>query len=444
MDEPREIALNVLNRVEDGAWASELLPGQLAGGDLDERDRRFVTELVNGTLRRRLQLDFLLGRLCRYPLEELDRPVRNILRLGAYQIMHMRVPAHAACDESVRLVRRTGPRRAAGLVNAVLRNLVRLGDSPGYPDREDDPAGWIAITESHPRWIVQTWLEEMGFCETLSLCRADNEAAGVDLRVNVLRISPGEAVDRLQKRRRAEVAPCGLAPHGLQYSGGGSPFSLPEYDEGLISVQSESSQLGALALGVGPGMRALDACAGRGGKTTYLAQLMENAGEVLAADRHRFKLEVLGRECERLGVGIVRTLCADARELPDVGSFDAVLVDAPCSGLGILRRHPDARWRKTPGLLERMPALQRQLLDSLSSLVRLGGHLVYCTCSISRCENEGMAEWFLREHPDFVPAEFPPGFPGFPDSPGGMLQLLPHIHGTDGFFIARFRRRQEG
>ena len=444
MDQPREIALNILNRVEEGGWAAELLPRRLAASKLDERDRRFVTELVNGTLRRRLQLDHVLAQLSKYPLEELDPSVRNTLRLGAYQIMHMRVPSHAACDQSVRLLRRVGPVRAAGLVNGVLRNLVRRRESISYPDRNADPAGWISVTESHPLWVVKTWIEEMGFDETLRLCRANNESATVQLRVNRLRDAPAEMAGQL-RARGMEVNGCEMAPDGLHYSGGGSPFELPEYREGRVSVQSESSQMGVLAVGVRPGMRVLDACAGRGGKTTYLAEQMGDCGEIVAVDRHRFKLDALERDCDRLHLSIVKTLCADARDLPgDLGTFDAVLVDAPCSGLGILGRHPEARWQKGPKILRDMPVLQREILDAVSSRVKPGGVLIYCTCSIARAENSLVVEGFLQEQANYAPGDLPHLFDPVAQASAGMLQMLPHVHGSDGFFIARLHRMREG
>lgn len=444
MDQPREIALNILNRVEEGGWAAELLPRWLAASKLDERDRRFATELVNGTLRRRLQLDHVLAQLSKYPLEELDPSVRNTLRLGAYQIMHMRVPSHAACDQSVRLLRRVGPVRAAGLVNGVLRNLVRRRESISYPDRNADPAGWISVTESHPLWVVKTWIEEMGFDETLRLCRANNESATVQLRVNRLRDAPAEMAGQL-RARGMEVNGCEMAPDGLHYSGGGSPFELPEYREGRVSVQSESSQMGALAVGVRPGMRVLDACAGRGGKTTYLAEQMGDCGEIVAVDRHRFKLDALERDCDRLHLTIVKTLCADARDLPgDLGTFDAVLVDAPCSGLGILGRHPEARWQKGPKILRDMPVLQREILDAVSSRVKPGGVLIYCTCSIARAENSLVVEGFLQEQANYAPGDLPHLFDPVAQASAGMLQMLPHVHGSDGFFIARLHRMREG
>ena len=444
MDQPRAIALDILNRVEEGGWAAELLPRRLAASKLDERDRRFATELVNGTLRRRLQLDHVLAQLSKYPLEELDQAVRNTLRLGAYQIMHMRVPSHAACDQSVRLLRRVGPARATGLVNGVLRNLVRRRESIDYPDRDEDPAGWISVTESHPLWVVTMWIEELGFEETLRLCRANNEPATVQLRVNRLGDAPAEIPGQL-RARGMQVSGCDMAPDGLHYSGGGSPFELPEYREGRVSVQSESSQMGALALGVRPGMRVLDACAGRGGKTTYLAEQMGDCGEIVAVDRHRFKLEALERDCDRLQLTIVRTLCADATDLPgDLGTFDAVLVDAPCSGLGILGRHPEARWQKGPKILQDMPVLQRKILDAVSSRVRPGGVLTYCTCSIARAENARVVQRFLQEQADYAPGALPPTFAPVAQSSPGMLQMLPHVHGSDGFFIARLQRTQEG
>lgn len=437
---PRDVALDILNRVEEGAWAGELLQRRLGGVGFDDTDRSFITELVYGTLRRRGELDFALEHFCDQPLDRLDRPVRNILRMGAYQVMYMKVPSYAACNESVNLMKRTGPARAAGLVNGVLRSLIRgRGDIP-YPDRDREPARWISVTESHPPWMVERWLREMGFDATLALCRRNNERAPLHLRANSLRISPGELMQRMNDGDH-EVTRCGLAPHALNYVGGGSPFDTTEYQQGLFSVQSEGSQLGVLALGVEPGMRILDACAGRGGKTAYIAELLAASGEILAIDVHPFKLEVLKREFRRLGLDRIQTLAADVTRPPcDTGEFDLVLVDAPCSGVGVLRRYPEARWQKGPELLEQMPELQSEILASAAGLVKPGGHVVYCTCSLFREENEDVILDFLARHDEFNHGEFPKGFADVQGRARGMVQLLPHVHETDGFFISRLRR----
>lgn len=441
LEMPRDVALDVLNRVQEGAWAAELLQRRLGASRLDDTDRRFATELVYGTLRRRGELDFVLGRFCDQPLDRLDPPVRNILRMGAYQVMYMRVPSYAACSESVSLMKRTGPRRASGLVNGVLRSLVRGLDDIPYPDREAEPARWLSVKESHPLWMIERWVADMGFEETLALCRSNNEPAPLQLRVNTLRTCKGELMGLMNDEGR-RVTRCRLAPHGLNYEGGGSPFDGSEYREGLFSAQSEGSQLAVLSLGVRPGMRILDACAGRGGKTAYIAELMGEDGEIVAVDIHSFKLDVLKREVQRLGLNQVQTLAADATRLPaDIGRFDLVLVDAPCSGVGVLRRYPEARWQKGPQLLDRMPRLQGEILSSVASVVRPGGRLVYCTCSLFASENEDVVLDFLRGHEDFDHDDFPAEFPDLKGSSRGMVQLLPHVHGTDGFFISGLRRR---
>lgn len=439
------MALDILNRVEEGAWAGQLLQRRLDTSRFDDTDRRFTSELVYGTLRRRGELDFVLGHFCNQPLQRLDAPVRNILRMGAYQVMYMKVPSYAACSESVSLVKRSGPRRASGLVNGVLRSLVRgLEDIP-YPDRDTQPALWISVKESHPLWMVERWLGEMGFDETLALCRRNNEPAPMQLRVNTCRTSTGELMEMMNGDEGSRVVPCELAPHGLNYRGGGSPFGGAEYREGLFSAQSEGSQLAVLALGVRPGMRILDACAGRGGKTSYVAELMGGDGELVAVDIHAFKLDVLKREFQRLGLSPIRTLAADVTTLAeDIGAFDLVLVDAPCSGVGVLGRYPEARWQKGPDLLNEMPELQGEILSSAALLLRPGGKLVYCTCSIFREENEDVLHDFLARHEGFDHEDFPSEFPQLTGSSRGTVQLLPHVHGTDGFFISRLRRMESG
>ncbi len=445
---PRTTALCILNRVDSGAWADQLLRRHLTADRFDARDRGFITELVFGVLRHRMLLDHYLAQLSDRPLQRLDHAVLNALRMGAYQILNLRVPAYAACDRTVRSVQEVGLGRAKGFVNAVLRSLVRQKDQLQLPPRDKDPIRWLAVKESHPEWIVREWVQRFGWEQTEKLCAANNAPPEVSLRANQLKNTREELADRLKKQGIC-VRPSPLTPDGLLYRNGGLPGDLEAFQKGMLSIQSQSSQLAVQVCPVKKEDRILDLCAGRGGKTTYLAEKMGDAGEVVAVDRHRGKLDQLVQECDRLGIESVRTRCADATSLTpeDVGLFDLVLVDAPCSTTGNFGRRPDARWRKSPRLADRLSELQDQLLRAAAQLVKPGGFLVYCTCSLLVQENEQVVKRFATGHGDFTGDDFGADLTSRISADTEhpyRVTLLPHLHGTDGFFMARYRRRARG
>ncbi len=363
----------------------------------------------------------------------MDPEVRNALRLGAYQILFTRIPGYAACNSSVELVRDAGNRRAPGFVNGVLRALVRGADDISYPDPGKEPVRWISVTESHPEWMVQWWMDRNGFEDTLAWCRANNRPPESVLRINRLRADPGDL-------EPLGVKPCAHAPDGFVYRGGGNPAEREAYRKGLYSIQSEASQLVTCAGGVDGAWRMLDGCAGRGGKSTYLAELSGDAGEVLAVDIYPDKLRVLEAQSERLGLKSVHTLSGDLRALePISGSRDLVVLDVPCSGLGTIGREADARWHKSPEMLRDLPDLQLDLLRAGAPWVRPGGLLLYVTCSVAPEENLQVVEGFLQASEEFLPENIDAALPG---TAGYTMHLYPHVHGTDGSFAALMRRRQ--
>jgi len=349
----RGVAVDILARVErTGAYAEPLLNAALSAGTLgDPRDRGLATRLVYGTLRMQGRLDWILRRLYRGRLADLEPAARAILRTALYQLECAdRIPAFAAVNDAVALARRYVPQRA-GLVNALLRNALRRRDAIPWPDPARDPAGHIAATASHPLWLVRRWIEIYGPGETAALCRADNEQPPCTLRINRLRIAPPAAREALA----AAGIPCDPARHspdGLVVAGPAAALtqSAP-YRDGALHIQDEASQLIAPLVAPRRGEAVLDLCAGSGGKTTHLAALMEDAGEILAVDIHPRKLADLETLARRLGATSIRTRTGDAEA--DLGEslharFDRVLVDAPCSGTGTLRRNPEIKWRLQP------------------------------------------------------------------------------------------------
>jgi 16S rRNA (cytosine967-C5)-methyltransferase len=459
----RQIAFEVLRRVEEGgAYASRALDAALdQAGALDPREAGLATELVYGTLRRALSLDAALAPHSRRPIAELDPAARVALRMGAYQLLFLRTPAHAAVGETVGLAKAADHGRAAGYVNAVLRALSRDPRLPPAPPLEADPAGHVAAAEALPRWIAEEWVAWLGPAEALALARAMNEPAPLAVR------TPDRAA--LVARARAAgiaAAPAPLSPDGVVVSGAsiaalaralrakGQPDeAAPERAGGVggrsltallpFQVQDEGAQLVTLfAAGELRGRRArvLDACAAPGGKAFHLAELLGPGSDVVAVELHPRKADELAREAGRRGLA-VRVVCADAsRAIPGLedASFDAVLVDAPCSGLGTLRRHPELKLRRRPEDLARMAELQGAILSSVARYARPGAPLTYSVCSLSRAEGPAVVEELLRAGWRRSPP--PPPFPeGLLTSDGDLL-TLPSRHGTDGFYAARLVR----
>jgi 16S rRNA (cytosine967-C5)-methyltransferase len=443
----RRIAHEVLVRVETGgAFADRALDGELLrAGALDPREAALATELVYGTLRRQIALDHALERFSDRALETLEPVVRAALRLGAYQILHLRVPEHAAVNESVELARGSrGREGSAGFVNAVLRALLRGRDEIQPPDRAVDPIGHVAVVESHPRWLIERWTAWLGAAEAEAIAHANNAPAPLALRANRMR------------GRRDEVAAAvgGLAgryaPDAVVVEKGGAPDRLPGWDEGRFAVQDEAAQLVSLYASPAPGSRVLDACAAPGGKSCHLAEIMEDRGRVLAVDLHARKAEQIAEAARRLGLASVEARAADlTHPLPGEAeaSFDLALLDAPCSGLGTLRRHPELKSRRTAADVQRLAALQAELLDNVARYVRpAGGVLVYAVCTLGEDECDAQIERFLAAHADFIADPPPPAAPGVPSfseltDARGFLRTFPHRHGCDGFFAARLRRR---
>lgn len=414
---------------------------------LEKADRSLATELVYGTCRRLNTLDWAVDQVASRPVKCLDSWIRDILRMTAYQLMILtRIPQRAAIHQAVELAKKYGHAGSAGFVNGVLRALSQKLDHLRLPDERKEPVRHLALKYSHPEWIVARWLSRYGCEETAKLCEANNATPPVSIRVNRLKISREAYQNRLAAS--GIEARFGLFhPQCLLVSGASAVAGLPGFGDGLFTVQDESSMLASQALSPQPGATVLDACAGRGGKSTHLAELMGDRGEIVSCDIHPHKLDRLRETCSRLGLESVRPLAADSRELPGLlgERFDYVLADVPCSGLGVLRRHPEARWRQTPEQLRELPKLQADILRAAARCLKPGGVLVYSTCSIEPEENEQVVNAFLEDEAEFFPESLWPYLPvslwreNGADS--GQLQITPHLHKSDGFFISRLKRR---
>jgi 16S rRNA (cytosine967-C5)-methyltransferase len=434
----------VLLRIhKEGSFADQLMDRELTRGQLSGPDRGLFAELVFGVLRRQGTLDHILTGLLTQPLLKLEPQVLILLRLGLYQLFYLdRIPESAAVNESVNLAKQIIP-RASGLINAVLRNYLRHKDTITYPDPIAAPAASIAARHSHPAWLVKQWFAQLGEKETELLAAASSLQPPLTLRVNTLRITRNDLLQRLQDNGISAFA-CQYSPFGIQIEGRHNIPGLPGYREGFFTVQDEASQMAAILLDPQGGDRIIDTCAAPGGKTTHLAQLMNNQGQVLAMDLSKSKLPLINETAQRLGITIINTRSADllnSAAFPK-DAFDKVLLDAPCSGLGVIRRNPEAKWRLTTEDIVRLAAAQKTMLKNAVRLLKPGGTILYSTCSTSSEENETVINDFLSRHHDCVLENLNELFPLFSDlfTKEGMFRSWPHRHGMDGFFAARLKK----
>jgi 16S rRNA (cytosine967-C5)-methyltransferase len=437
----RLVAARVLERVaRDRAFADVTLEHELTRGSLDPRDAALATELVFGTLRWQRALDWRLGPHSRRPIEALDTRVVVLLRLTAYQLLFLeRVPAFAAVNDAVSLARRSGKPSVAAFVNAVLRALARGRDrEPALPR---DPVEALAVRWSFPTWLAARWTGRYGVEEATALMRAMNERPPLSVRANTLRLTREGLAERLRSDEGLPSRLARFAPEGLELEhAGGAPSAWRAFSDGLLAVQDQGSMLVSHLLAPAPGDTVIDACAAPGTKTTHLAQIMENRGRIIALDRDHERLARVREAAARLGVTTVETVEAAVEErAPALGAMaDRVLVDAPCSNLGVLRRNPEVKWRRAAPDIAANATRQSAILGAAATLVKPDGRLVYATCSLEPEENDEVVRAFLARHPEFA-VDPPPAFP-LPLDAGGFLRCLPHVHGMDGFTAVRLRR----
>jgi 16S rRNA (cytosine967-C5)-methyltransferase len=416
----------------------------------DERDRALAAEIATGVQRWRAALDHVIVHLSRRQIDRLDPEILEILRSSVYQLLYLtRVPAAAIVDDAVNLTKRVGKTSAGGLVNAVLRSVSRKRASLPLPPRPSDPGDraraleYLSVALSHPRWLVARWYDRLGFDRAEAWLRFDNSAAPLTLRANRFRMTPGDLAERLAGLD-VVVSPGRYVPDALVVEKG-HPLRGTGVEEGWFVVQDEASQLVSLLCGPEPGPLVLDTCAAPGGKTTAIAAAAGEAARVIACDVRGRRMDLLRRTTTATGARNVRLVQADLlAALPFGPVFDTVIVDAPCSGLGTLRRDPDIRWRRREADLTTLSASQRRMLVHASQTVAAGGRLIYATCSSEPEENEEVAEAFLAASPEFAAvnaAGVHPSLPGTVVDGRGHLRTTPDRHGLEGFFGAVFERR---
>ena len=448
MDKARDLAVNIINEVhEQGAYANVALVRNLRKTELSEQDRRFVTELVYGVIKAGDTLDWILRRYCNRPLKKIPAMVREILRLGVYQIFYLdRVPASAACNTAVELTKKYSHQGTVKFVNAVLRTAVREPKRAEFPSGKGKVAEGLALAMQHPYWLVKKWLKEFGYAETKALCEFNNQQPVLSVRTNTLRTSRHELIKELQAAG-AVAETSAWTPEGVIITKHGALDKLTALQEGLCQVQDESSMLVAHVLDPKPDEFIIDCCSAPGGKTTHIASLMQDKGRIVASDIYEHKLARIEENAARLGISSIETELLDARKIGEEyrEMADRVLVDAPCSGLGVLRRKPDARWNKSAAEIDALPALQLEILASAAKALKSGGVLVYSTCTIEASENKQVVTEFLAQHKEFsldFTGKYLPGELGKKWAAEKMIQLYPQRDGIDGFFIARMQKKQ--
>jgi 16S rRNA (cytosine967-C5)-methyltransferase len=439
-DNPREIALKVLYEIEvNDAFAKNALSSLARGLGLSALDTRFIQELVFGTTKMRRRLDYVLTQFLQRKTEELTPWIRNILRMGVYQIEILdKVPSSAAVDESVKLAKRFGHKGTVALVNAVLRNYLREKNRVVFPSREENPIENIALFYSFPNWMVEEWLGIFGEEETVMLCQEFNRRPRLGCRVNLLKINPAQLEEAFEKEEVKFKA--GKYLEGYYHIE--SKINLDRFaplQKGWIYIQDESAGLAVRLLDPRPGEQIVDLCAAPGGKSIYMAELMKNQGMISAVDVSFKKLEMLNQNCHRLGARCVMPVCADARYF-SCKPVDKVLVDAPCSALGTLGNNPDARWRKQKSDLSRLHLLQLEILSNAANLVKKGGTLVYSTCTMTPDENEQVMGDFLKQNREFGMTDAGNFVSAETVDSRGWIKTFPHLHKTDGSFACRLER----
>lgn len=424
---------------------------------IDGRERRLINGLVYGVIRWQRQLDWVLNQFIN-PRFQLDTRHRTILRLGAFQLLHLDgIPAHAAIYETVQLANShprssSGGRKTAGFINAVLRSVQRKGGTLDYPPLDANPIEHIAVSSSYPTWLIKRWLQARGVSWTLAFCRASNQIAPLALRVNSLLTHPEEVCQSLETSG-INAAVSKISPDGLvvknrtitAFDTTGDQTLKDVLNRGDIYVQDESAMLVSHLLSPENSQFIVDLCAAPGGKTTHLAHLMGNAGKLVAVDVSAEKIALIQKNCRRIGAHNVETEVMDATkaDLSFIKTADAVLIDAPCSGFGTLRRHPDIRWNKTFEQVRALSEIQYDLLKNAAQHIKPGGILVYSTCSIEPMENEEIIQRLLADFPMYAVEDarrFLPNVPASAITPQGFVQTFPHQHGVDGAFAARLRR----
>ena len=440
MKSARQIAFEALLKIHrDGAYSNLVVDSMLKENpNLDERDKAFAANLVYGSLDRLILIDYNLGFYLNQPVKKLKPELHTVLILGAYQILFMdKVPNHAAVSESVNLARVNKSAFAASLVNAVLRRVADNGLR--LPEGDENSAEFMAMKYSCPEWLIKLWIDSYGIENAKGLASKALEAPPVTVRTNITKTTSDELMWKLAEEG-VIAEKSDLVENALLLSNTGAVEKLFAYAEGYFHAQDLSSQLCARAVDAKENETVFDLCSAPGGKTFTVAQYMNGTGCVFAFDVYQSRVELIRNGAKRLGLSNVKADLSDATIYNEsYGKADRILCDVPCSGLGIIRRKPEIRF-KNPGELKDLPQIQYKILCNAVNYLKDGGRIVYSTCTLNPAENGDVCDRFLNEHPDFERVDIFPEIPRY-SAEDKYLTLMPHIHGTDGFFIAVFKKK---
>ncbi len=437
---PRGTAVKILNRIErSDSYLDRLVDAEMRSTEMNELDKSLMVEIVTGVIRWRNKVDWILTGFFHGNFTKAETNIRNVLRVALYQIMFLdRVPHSAAVNEAVEFIKRLRGQKVADLVNGILRNIVRNLENLRYPDINEDRIQHLAVVESHPYWLVRRWVERFGFDETRQLLSANNQRPDLTIRVNRMKMDFKYFLNILEQHQIQFSASRYLESYvRVKHMTDISNSDL--FKQGFFGIQDESAGLPVLLLDPKPGDRVLDLCSAPGGKTAFIGELMKNIGEIVAVDRYENRLNLVKTTCQRHGIGNAHFIVADSATLQTTPA-DKVLVDAPCSGLGVLCKKPDAKWKREPEDLENLVRIQRDILENSAQLVKPGGVLVYSTCTTEPEENMMTVGTFLSNHPEFVVDSAQPFVNAELVHADGYVETFPHKHGMDGSFAIRLKK----
>lgn len=437
----RGIAVKILNRVDrTDAYLDKMLDLEIKNSELSGVDKALLFEIVHGVIRWLGRIDWILNGFYKGQFSKCIPNVKNAMRVALYQILFLdKVPEYAAVNEAVDFVKRLQGQKPADLTNAVLRNIIRSKNQIRYPKEKDEEINYLSAYYSHPNWLVKRWLKHYGRAFTEELLIANNNKPDLTLRVNNL-VTNKDELKSLLKKVKLGFSETNYLPEFIRLDNLTNITAWDYFKKGYFAVQDESTGFPVKLLDPKPGMRVLDLCAAPGGKSAHMADLMNNEGEIIAIDKFESRLDILKENLDRLHVKNVKTVVADSTEYDDEEKFDRVLVDVPCSGLGTLRKKPDIKWKKDLIDIRRLTPTQKQLLNKAASQVKVGGYLVYSTCTIDPEENYNVIEEFMKTNIDFELVKAQDQFDEVLCDSNGCIQTFTNVHKIDGSFAAKLKR----
>ncbi|MTI47723.1 16S rRNA (cytosine(967)-C(5))-methyltransferase RsmB [Sporosalibacterium faouarense] len=443
----REIVLKILLEIDQEGAFSNISINRNINNEVSPQDEGLIREIVYGVLENRMYLDWVIKKFSKVRFKKISPVIKNILRMGIYQIIFMdKVPDRAAVYESVSLAKKNSHKGTFGFVNGVLRSISRKKESIEIPSKEKNPVEYLSIKYSHPKWMINRWIKEFGVDFTEELCNANNKKPKLNIRANTLKTSKENLIEKL-KEKGFDAYECTMAKDGIIVENPVRITEIEEFKEGHFQIQDESSMLVAQIMNPREDSLVIDVASAPGGKATHIAEKMNNKGKIIARDVYDHKIKLIEGNADRLGLDIIEAENYNALNVDEklVGKADYCLVDAPCSGLGLIRRKPDIKWKKEEDDIEKITSLQYKILENACKYLKREGVLIYSTCTIERDENINLIRKFLKDHDNFSLLGFEDMISGdnIETAKDGFVELFQHIHDTDGFFIVKLIKNRD-